>query len=548
MGVIVANKAWPIKIGKQEENNVTKIRFDETKDWIKEFPDGYIAIVHHRPNDDVGLPVGKVDVIDGVTFWTIQNSDLVNSGEGEAEVILKQGEFVKKSSTYKTEITKAVIAGEITPEPYEGFMETLLGAAEEIKDIYDGTNGILFRALEYSHMRKISDYLFECWYDNINYGLANDYYKRTGYFPTGGCSGLGAKSSNGSYLGRNFDWFYNHEAEFIIHVPAITVSPDGVNTQTVRHASIGTSSGNTITEQNADAMKPDEFYSILPFVILDGVNDAGVMASCNVVPKYEETGKKNTVVQPLLSSKIELNAGMIIRYIMDNFDNATDAVEFIRDYATIVFPKRIIDMGFELHFLVKDNDNNYILEFENNHTVIINCNDMPAPIMTNFHINHVVYNGSGNPLYTPFTQDASHNAMITNNIEAYGSGLERFNTIYNGYLNLGDSFNDEDISNIMKSVFFTKAYPSSSSPASPPWYTEMVGHDLNCASEPSDFAEIMVRESQDFLNRNRDTGTTWQTCHSSTYIYSPEFKGVKVYSQENTNNHYEFYLHSQTSY
>lgn len=70
------------------------------------------------------------------------------------------------------------------------------------------------------------------------------------------------------------------------------------------------------------------------------------------------------------------------------------------------------------------------------------------------------------------------------------------------------------------------------------WYTEFVGNyseqgydlDLTVNSNPQDFNAVISYSDQQFANRNRQTGTVWQTTHS--IVYDLENLKAYVYVQE----------------
>lgn len=366
--------------------------------------------------------------------------------------------------------------------------------------------GFIYRLTGYSAIRRVADYLYECWYDRIDYGMAFDYFKKDLVdFPIGGCSAV----RKDNLVGRNFDWFYNKEAEFVVHTPAIGN----------RYASYGVACGADIFEEDAKAYKADKAYAILPFLLLDGVNSEGVFAEINVVPADEGSN----VAYPAQESQVDLNAIMLVRYILDNFGSATDAVNFIKNHATVYFPKKLLNMHYKLHAMVCDGTDTFVLEFVDGETVIIEP-DLPA--ITNFEINGVIFE-QDNTVYTPETQDEDHDAIRTNGIHKYGSGLERWNIIAEKYSDLDEQSIEDLMENDLK---YTSAYPTSSSPADPLWYTEFVGGDLTCASDPEDYTDILSKAGEEYTNRSRETATTWQTCHSA--IYDISTKIIKLVPQE----------------
>lgn len=106
--------------------------------------------------------------------------------------------------------------------------------------------------------------------------------------------------------------------------------------------------------------------------------------------------------------------------------------------------------------------------------------------MTNFYIDGVKFNDDGS-VYTPATQDETHNAMITNNITKYGEGLERYNIINNAIHSIEDV---SDMKDLMASIFFSHAYVEE--PDEDSWYTELVGaRGLTCASSIDEYLPVM---------------------------------------------------------
>lgn len=366
----------------------------------------------------------------------------------------------------------------------------------------------------YSTCRKVTDFLYECWYDRIDYSMAFEFFEKTADLTLGACSAV----RNGDLIGRNFDWFYNNEAEFVIHTPAIGN----------HYASIGMATGADIQERDAAKFVTDEKYAILPFMLVDGVNSEKVFAEINVVPA-EETPN---VTVPDEEALVELNGLMLVRYILDNFATAQAAVEYIRDHATVYFPKKLHAMGYEVHVMVCDQDYSYILEFSENRNIIV---EPTIPISTNFPLHDVEFNEDGT-VYTPETQDEEHDAIKTNGIHKYGSGLERWNTIVNAY----DSLSTEDgmMSLMWDTLRYSSAYPTSLLPADPTWYTEFVGGELTCASPAEDFADILEQAGEAFTNRSRDTGKTWHTAHSA--IYNLAEGTLALIAQEDNTNVYDF--------
>ena len=124
--------------------------------------------------------------------------------------------------------------------------------------------------------------------------------------------------------------------------------------------------------------------------------------------------------------------------------------------------------------------------------------------MTNFYIDGVQFNNNGS-VYTPATQDETHNAMITNHITKYGEGLERYNILNNRIDTISDV---AGMKGLMKDIFFTNAYAEN--PDENSWYTELVGaRGLTCASSVEEYLPVMEIFYEMYIHRDRNIKETW---------------------------------------
>lgn len=358
----------------------------------------------------------------------------------------------------------------------------------------------------YDSIRKIKDYLYEISYSNLNVKKAMDYFKKQEDIPAGGCSAICA---NG-YFGRNFDWNYSEQAEFVVHTP---------NT-------LGIAGGfSKLTNEYVQSGKRDDLYFVLPFQLQDGINRYGVSATINVVPTDYGFNKS----KPAISNENEISALMLIRFILDRFKTAKEAVDYIHDYVSVYFPKTLHNMNYEVHYMVSDMNKSYVIEFVENKTKIIDVSGLPY--ITNFHMYNAVLR-SNNTVFTPETQHSEFNAIEYNNITPNGSGLERYNLIA-GWFNdtiRSSIVTKNSIRDLLDSVKYTKSYISSPEPSDPYWYTEFVGNGLTVISNPEDFAEIIAKAGEEYTKRLRSTGKTWHTMHSS--IYDMNAKILYLVTQE----------------
>lgn len=362
----------------------------------------------------------------------------------------------------------------------------------------------------FNKIKRVKDYLYEVWYDGFDTEYAMKYLESRGDLYFGACSSV----RNGNWYGRNLDWVYDESAEFVVHTPRLFN----------KFASIGVAGGiGKLTDEFVKSGEKDDIYKLVPFMLQDGINEYGVIANMNVVP----LDKGKNISEPKRYLKYKFPGLMLVRCILDHFKTAKRAVEYIRDYISVYFPEALHKQGYELHYMVADKDNTYVLEFVNNEAVIIDISD--KPYLTNFYIGEVIFN-QDLTVYTPETQDAYHNAIITNKITPRGSGLERYNDICENYAR-GNS--KAGMRSLMDGLIYTKAYTAPSDiPELPFWYTEFVGvRDLTVASDISEYEPVVEIAREYFSERSRsDGGKTWQTVHSS--VYDMENRKLYLITQE----------------
>lgn len=349
----------------------------------------------------------------------------------------------------------------------------------------------------YTILTKHAPYLYSVSFDEINTNYAKAYFRKQDNHNLFGRPGSCSSVRNGNFYGRNFDWTYNDLAEFVVKVNGTKIKYMGV-------------AGNLskLTESFVSSGKYAKEYELLPFRLLDGINEYGVVASMNVVPA--DYGDNSSV--PVYDKRDSIDCTEVVSYILRGFTTAWDAVKYIRDHVEVIFSDTIHKYGYEIHYMVADEKDTFVLEFIGHRLKI--C-DIPAmPYITNFYIYPTRFNSDGT-VYTPETQDETHNAMRTNNITENGSGLERYNLIVNNYDISGTKAGMRELMDMLR---YTRAYLSSIDRSDPYWYTEFVGErGLTVASTPEQYAEVVQIADGYYKNRNRGTDNTWQTVHSSVY-------------------------------
>lgn len=174
-------------------------------------------------------------------------------------------------------------------------------------------------------VQKMTDYLY---YMDVNFDL--DYDAALAYIQNNqpvveeneGEEGGNENEGNctafrkGDLVGRNLDWKYAETAEYIINTPATKG----------RHASIGVATGLTeLTNDVAEEGEWNDLYKILPFCMVDGINDQGVVIECNTVHLSDGT---QTIIDDD-NNDITLAMIMIPRYVLDYANSAAHAVELL---------------------------------------------------------------------------------------------------------------------------------------------------------------------------------------------------------------------------
>lgn len=267
-------------------------------------------------------------------------------------------------------------------------------------------------------------------------------------------------------------------------------------------------------------MESDEFsdlYRIVPFSLLDGINDCGLVVSMNVVP----TDYGINVSIPIKEPTFSLCGMMVPRFLLDRFSNAIDAVSCLQDFCSIYPPKKLTDIGYELHFIVSDAlGNTFVVELIDNRLKILR-----RRIMTNFHLSYVKLNCDGKVL-TPATQTENANAMTVNNVTPNGCGLERYNLVRD--LKCPTKNN---VRRLLKDLHYSNAYRNLN------WFTEFVGRGLTVASSVKEYVRALAPILDELEYKDRETSVLWQTVHTSLYDFSGT---LEMYVQENPGKVFKF--------
>lgn len=292
----------------------------------------------------------------------------------------------------------------------------------------------------------------------------------------------------GNTLERNYDWYYDESCEFVV-----TMKPGTNSDGTHRYGSVGVAAvGKKLSEQLVASGEHTWLYKALPGMTLDGVNENGVSAEINVVHVNGSAWEHK-----LDGDSRTLNALGGVRWILDHARTAKEGAEFVRDH--VYMPPALVDNAqYALHFLIADQDETYIVE---DGVMSKAYTDKSKPVvMTNFR--------------------------LLSEEDPFGAGYERSDI-------LTAMNEDGSLKNTIMDVWYTKGYDVDEN-GDYPWPTEFAGC-LNESGEP------ITQDKRDELNDwaktningrkpNRESGSWWQTVHSS--IYDLRNKTLKVAVQE----------------
>lgn len=309
----------------------------------------------------------------------------------------------------------------------------------------------------------------------------------------GGCSAARV----GKYFVRNYDWYYDNTCEFVVN----TNSANG------KFASIGMASNAGLTPDDVADENYSEKFSLIPFMMLDGINENGVCVSINVVPKdYGATHQT-------YAGREDMPAIMLPRYVLDHATSAAQIAQDIQDNLNV-----IASANYEYHLLISDPTTTIVIEWINNVTQVIDATTRPW--ITNFHIYNATFD--------------SDNHVDFASVTDHGQGLERYNIIADDIAPIDPALTYLPVRDMVmllaSDVWFSFAYlaPDVTSPLF--HKTEFTGidptyGDLKVSDPPSAFSAIYTAALDAFINCTRDDPKVWQTVHTSMY----DMEELKMY-------------------
>ncbi len=364
---------------------------------------------------------------------------------------------------------------------------------------------------------KIADYLYEYTAEGYSTEAPSELLFDDGPVPIFGCSAV----RNGNFYGRNLDFNINEICEFVVRTKA---------TETRPHASIGVA--NTcflnITNDMVKAGLSEKLLKYIPWMTLDGINDAGLVCNINVVNAADT--KKNPH-KPTNEGAPQIMVMQLVRALLDNCGSVAQAKTYIESHDI-----REIPTTWDGHIMVADPKETMIVEFTGEKGNEVKFVVQEQMIMTNFY-NHLFKEEN-------FLRDRS-----INNFPKHSCGMERYFILSDNYAT-GNSM--QGMWDLLKSVRYTQSYDTSVDPF---WCSEYYDtpkiptfddHPMSYWTKEKVLAEEKPKKEVEAYKKYAATGEyneedgLWFTSHNSTYDIANKALWVTV--REKYKDVYKFEL------
>lgn len=342
--------------------------------------------------------------------------------------------------------------------------------------------------IENINLKKIDTYLYEATFENYDLNEGEAMFDSI-TIPFGACTSV----RNGNFIGRNLDWIYDESVSFVVHTPA----------KNGKHATLGIAGIIPyLNKFNTNYGTYDFNYKLIPFAMMDGINDAGVTANINVQPLGDRG--LTTGTNP---GKERMNTVLAVRYILDYAGSVDEAIQLLGEKD--LHYTDIIGSPLEVHIMITDPHSTAIVEFVDNKMVVVR----DSVIMTNY--------------------------FVSQGITPHAQGVERAEVMRENYA-MGST--KEGMQNLMKKVFYTKLYDLKTSPR---WYSDMYDGstadgrpDLTWDTDQKTVKKYYLLDVAKFKLRTRLSFNSYHTVHSSVYDNQNKTLDVTV-QEENFSRHFE---------
>ncbi|MBO4568797.1 MAG: hypothetical protein J5674_02285 [Candidatus Methanomethylophilaceae archaeon] len=273
-------------------------RFCEERDWDR----------FHGPKDlAIGIATEASELLDLFRFKSDEECfSLVKDPEGSERVreeladvlyfVLRFGQMngIDLSDALKDKLAKNAVKYPVEKSRGRNLKYTELRFRTVLSDLHH--HAPMGGGCMHGKAEKLDDLLYRIRYDDYDYSEGERYFAENP--PSGfSCSAV----SKGVLLGRNYDWAIGDKADFVV----FTSAKEG------RHASMGVSSS-LIPSDVVDSQEDSPLYAYLPFMTMDGLNDAGLACCVNGIT-VSDRGKTEST-NP---GAERLSMAMIVRMVLD---------------------------------------------------------------------------------------------------------------------------------------------------------------------------------------------------------------------------------------
>ena len=122
----------PYTIGRQGEENVTKVVFD-LADLVSMYGEGTAEMTVVRAGDRVPY-VAETDYDGRYLSWTVGLADTQNAGEGEVQLTFMPDSGVKKTVIYPTVVERSIATGGTPPDPQKAWVDRMIELGQHVDE------------------------------------------------------------------------------------------------------------------------------------------------------------------------------------------------------------------------------------------------------------------------------------------------------------------------------------------------------------------------------------------------------------------------------
>lgn len=341
-------------------------------------------------------------------------------------------------------------------------------------------------------------YLWEITYESFDKKSADFHFAPISF----GCSGV----QKGKLRGRNFDWFYGFDTTWVVHT-----KKGGERTREVTGIAF---LGGVTNRMMIDGYR-GEGLEYLPYRMVDGINDMGLMIQTNVAPPNEAWGR-TTGTNP---GKPLLFALEFCQYALERCSTVAEVMAMLDNVNFIAAYGKLTE---EFHYLVRDRQGvEGVIEFVGNAPVFVEGTEDEPPVMTNFNIAE----------------------YRKGNYGLHPAGLERYAILKDRYSGIGTA---SDMMETMRAVRYTLSFEGEPTDEGA-WLSESLGNwgqhggELNWENTNHLENKEMFVEPYRYMKwliANDPVGKTWWTVHTS--VYDMENGVMSVALHENYDKIYTF--------